>query len=60
MYRLHRIGEYDKNLLQEAEDKVMRVYTYHYGDSKMRTPIRRLETILKKIDQLLNEEEDRP
>lgn len=60
MVRLHRIGEYDKDLLLEAKDKVMKVYTYHYGDSKMRTPIRRLVTILKKIDQLLDEKEDRP
>ena len=48
----HELGEYDLNLLEEARQRVMRVYTYHYGDSYMRTQIRRLETIINKIDSL--------
>lgn len=51
----HTIDEYDITLLREAKQRIMVVYTYHYGDSKMRTEIRRLETILNKIDQLLGE-----
>ncbi len=52
----HKIDEYDATLLREAKQRINVVYNYHYGDSKMRTEIRRLETILNKIDQLLGEQ----
>ena len=51
------MDEYDKKLLCEAKHIIMKIYTFYYGVSKMRTDIRRLETILKKIDQLLAEKE---
>lgn len=53
MRDIHSIDEYDVTLLREARQRIMAVYTYHYGDSKMRTEIRRLEAIINKIDLLL-------
>ena len=49
----HKLGEYDKKKLKEARDIIEKVYCYHYGDSYMRKEITRLETILAKIDYLI-------
>ena len=51
--RYHKLSEYDFRQLIQARDLILRVYYYHYGDSYMQKEIKRLETILNKIDQLL-------
>lgn len=48
----HELGEYDLKMLEQAKQLVLKVYEYHYGDSYMRKEIRRLETIISKIDSL--------
>lgn len=53
MRKFHKLEEYDKQLLVEAKRLINIVYTYHYGDSYMRKEIKRLETILSKIDALI-------
>lgn len=50
----HELTEYDLELLREARELIFKVYEYHYGDSKMRKEICRLETILNKIESLKN------
>ena len=52
--RLHRLDEYDKEQLKKAKDLIEKIYNYHYGDSYMRSEIKRLETILSKIEHLIN------
>lgn len=52
--RPHKLGEYDRQQLKKARDLIMGVFTYHYGDSYMRTEIRRLEAIISKIDLLID------
>lgn len=51
----HEIGEYDKELLTKAKELIVKVYEYHYGDSYMRKEIKRLETIINKIDALMSQ-----
>ena len=53
MRNLHKLEEYDKQKLLEAKKLINIVYTYHYGDSYMRKEIKRLETILSKLDFLI-------
>lgn len=53
MRKIHHLEEYDKQQLVEAKRLINIVYTYHYGDSYMRKEIKRLETILFKIDYLI-------
>lgn len=53
MRKLHILEEYDLQQLQQAKKIITKVYEYHYGDSYMRKEIKRLETILSKIDFLL-------
>jgi hypothetical protein len=45
---------YDLEHIEKAKQLITKVYEYHYGDSKMRGEVRRLETIIAKIDFLLN------
>ena len=52
--KLHKLDNYDKEKLEEARQLIMDVYEYHYGDSYMKSEINRLETIITKIDYLLN------
>ena len=47
------LGEYDKLQLEKAKELVTKVYEYHYGDSKMRSEIKRLETVISKIESIL-------
>ena len=49
----HRLEEYDLRQLEEAKKIIVKVYEYHYGDSYMRKEIKRLETIIQKLDYLL-------
>lgn len=51
--KYHELGEYDKRKLQEARELILKVYEYHSGDSYMRKEIKRLETIILKIDYLI-------
>lgn len=50
----HKLGEYDKMQLLEAKKLINKVYDYHYGDSIMRNEIKRLETIISKIQSLID------
>lgn len=49
----HKLDEYDKEQLKKAKNLIDKVYTYHYGDSYMRKEIKRLETIITKIDAVM-------
>lgn len=53
--RYHELGEYDRDKLKNARRDILSVYEYHYGDSYMRKEIKRLETIISKIDYLLQQ-----
>lgn len=53
MRKFHKLEEYDKQKLLEAKRLINIVYTYHYGDSYMRKEIKRLETIMLKLDYLI-------
>lgn len=55
--KYHKLGEYDKEKLQEAKKLIEKVYEYHYGDSYMQKEIKRLETIIAKIDYLIQQAE---
>lgn len=48
----YKIEEYDAICLREARQRIMIVYNYHYGANIV---TRRLETIIKKIDLLIEE-----
>ena len=52
--KYHELGEYDRDKLKNARRDILSVYEYHFGDSYMRSEIQRLETIIRKIDHLLN------
>ena len=55
--RYHELGEYDKQKLLEAREIILKVYEYHSGDSYMRNETKRLETIIAKIDYLIQHAE---
>lgn len=55
--RLHRLEKYDIEQLKKARKLVMEVFTYHYGDSYMKSEIKRLETIITKLDCLIDKAE---
>ena len=50
----HDFEQYDHELLEEARKLLLKVYEYHYGDSKMKSKINRLETIICKLGILQN------
>lgn len=52
--RKHYFDHYDQDQLEKAKQLLMKVYEYHYGDSKMRSKIKRLETIIAKLETLQN------
>lgn len=52
--RKHDFDEYDREQLKKAQELLEKVYVYHYGDSYMRNKIKRLETILAKLEALQN------
>ena len=43
-------GKYDMNLLEEAKKLLLKVYEYNYGEPSMRSKVKRLETIISKIE----------
>lgn len=51
--RYHELGEYDKRKLLEAREIIYKIYEYHSGDSYMQKETKRLETIIAKIDFLI-------
>lgn len=53
-------GKYDMNLLEEAKKLLLKVYEYNYGEPSMRSKVKRLETIISKIEvlQQTNENEE--
>ena len=51
-----RLGEYDRRTLRGAKQRILVVYEYNYGAPNARRVVNRLETILKKLDELLKEE----
>ena len=48
----HKLCEYDLELIEKARKLLFQVYEYHYGDSYMQKEVRRLETIISKINSL--------
>lgn len=53
-----KIEEFDVRKLQEARKLICEVYEYYYGAPRMGKEVRRLETIMNKIDFLLNGKDD--
>lgn len=53
----YKLDAYDCTILREARQQIMRVYDYHYGACRSRGVMKRLETILAKIDSLIKESE---
>lgn len=54
----YRLEEYDVRALREAQQRIMIVYNYHYGTPHASGTIKRIETILAKIDRLIKDNED--
>ena len=54
----YKLEEYDLKALREARQRIMVVYNYHYGAPRASGTIKRIETILAKIDRLIKESED--
>ena len=50
---IHKFDECDFEQMQKARELILKVYEYHYGDSKMQSEIKRLETIISKLDYLI-------
>lgn len=46
------LSAYDLMLLHDAKMKLNEIYQFHYTESKQDKLSRRLETILKKVDEL--------
>ena len=55
--KMHKLDEYDLRKLEEAKRIIEKIYFYHYGDSLMRGDIKRLETIIRKIQYLQDKKE---
>lgn len=45
---------YDHDQLEKAKQLLIKVYEHHYGESKMRNKIKRLYTIIIKLETLQN------
>ena len=55
MKKYRDFDKYDHDLLEKARRLIMKVYEYNYGDPKMKSKVKRLETIINKLEELLNE-----
>lgn len=53
----YKLEECDLRALREARQRIMVVYKYHYGAPRASGVIKRIETILNKIDRLIEESE---
>lgn len=50
----YKLEEYDIQMLREAKRQIMKVYNYHYGARRSGPVIRRIETVLNKLDALMD------
>ena len=48
--------EYDMQKLEEAKNLITEVYEFNYGVPRMGRKTKRLETIIKKINDLMEED----
>lgn len=55
MKKYDGLEAYDKTLLNEAKQRIMVVYNYHYGAPNSRSTVKKLETIIRKIDCLIKD-----
>lgn len=53
---IHKLEEYDLIKLREARKLINEVYNYYYGFTPVRSQYKRLETILSKLDYLIQNE----
>ena len=51
---MNEFSQYDIDQMEKAKQLLLKVYYYHYGVSKMRSKVKRLETILAKLESLQN------
>ena len=49
------LDEYDKLLLKEAKEKINKVYEYNYGAPCASKELKKLETIIRKLNLLIEE-----
>lgn len=49
-------SDYDQDKLEKAKGLLMEVFNYNYGDTRMTRKVRRLETIISKLEFLQNME----
>lgn len=54
----YKLEEYDLRMLREARQRITVVYNYHYSAPRASRMVKRLETILAKIDRLIKENEE--
>lgn len=50
----NKFGKYDLELLQKARRLILEVCEYNDGQGKMPNEVKRLETIISKLDYLIN------
>lgn len=50
--------EWDEGLLRTAMKNLEKVYEYNYGSPRMRSKLNRLQTIIRKLEILLEDAED--
>lgn len=53
-YKRDSFDELDQERLQKAKDLLLKVYEFNYGTPGMSGKIKRLETILAKLETLQN------
>lgn len=44
--------EYDLRKMEAAKQELIKIYEYYYGAPRMSKKVKRLETIIKKIEEL--------
>lgn len=56
-----KLDDYDVKLLKSAREMICAVYEYNHGDTNLQRQVGRLETILTRLDALLQmETQSRP
>ncbi|MCQ2078167.1 MAG: hypothetical protein MJZ20_14260 [Bacteroidaceae bacterium] len=51
-----KLDDYDVKLLKTAREMICAVYEYNHGDVKLQRQVGRLETILTRLDSLIQME----
>lgn len=51
----HNFSKYDRDQMEKARRLILKVYERYYGDNKMRSKVKRLETIHTKLEYLIKE-----